>query len=668
MKKLITLIVVLMNICFLMANPVDTDMAEKVATNFMSISSTNKENVIKNTLKQKSEGIIVYYIVNFEEGGWVMVSAEDNTIPVLGYAFKGNIEVNTPKPPALETWIDNYVEQILHAKNVKTVSSDIEAQWKTLLNEQQLKNLTYNYTPGHNLLDVPGRGEVKWSQSVNNDGYCNPNYNKYCPEGSGSGCNCGRKPVGCGAVAMGQIMWYWKWPNSSSYNPYEWELMPDELTNSSEAWEEHEIAKLLFDCAESANMQYNCWGSWALINKIVDGLKNDFKYKGVDKVKRNNWDDYNDAAWENLIRAEIDAGRPVLFYGGTTHYFVCDGYHENLNDYFHFNFGWGYPDNDYNTSYHYLDNITPGNHNYNSNQQAIIGISPTCTQAPYNITDVSYSSVSSSAFKHEQARHNINLPSQGNNLTVEDGGKLIFTAGNGIDLKQGFTAEAGSHFTAKIDEVSYGESNINVPVWPDAFKPDGDGINDELCFDVYNADTWEFTAFDGNENVVFQNAGTISNNNVCVWDGTGASFGTYLCIVKFRNSCGEVKDTAYYVTVLGNKSLPLQDGDINNQNSFVPNDNKIKNADSINSFKNYDNPSIQIYPNPNEGIFTLTVENMQLPYNIKLVNTFGEIMLENKNMNVHKNKIELKYDVKPGVYFLQISNKNNRFIRKIIMY
>ncbi|MGC9332461.1 MAG: thiol protease/hemagglutinin PrtT [Bacteroidales bacterium] len=668
MKKLISLIVVLMNICFLMANPVDIKMAEKVATNFMSIRRPGKENVITETLKRKSEGIIVYYTVNFEEGGWVMVSAEDNTIPVLGFSFTGNIDVNTPKPPALEMWIDNYVDQIRYAKNVKTVSSDIKSKWEKLLNEQQLKNLIYNYTPGQNLLNIPDRGEVRWNQSENNDRECNPNYNKYCPEGSGSGCNCGRKPVGCGAVAMGQIMWYWKWPNTSSYNPYDWELMPSELKNSSEEWEEYEIAKLLFDCAESANMNYNCWGSWALINNLVDGFKDDFKYKGVEKIKRSNWTYGN--AWENVIRSEIDAGRPVLFYGGTKHYFVCDGYDEEDYDYFHFNWGWGW--SSYDECYCYLNDIsgeTSGGHqfDYTNNQQAIIGISPTCTQAPYNINDVDYSVVSSSHFKHEQARHNINLPSQGNNLTVEDGGKLIFTAGSGIDLKQGFTAEAGSHFTAKIEDVSYGESNIYVPVWSNYLSPNNDGINDELCFEVYNADTWEFHAFDGN-NVVFQDAGTITGNNVCLWDGTGASFGSYLCIVKFRNSCGEIRDTAYYVTVLGSKNLALQDDDTTNQNALVFKDNEIKNVGSIDSFRNYANASIQIYPNPNEGIFNLTIENISLPVNLKMVNTLGEIIFENKNMNVHKNKIELKEDVKPGVYFLQISNKNNKFIRKTIIY
>ncbi|MEA1875150.1 MAG: C10 family peptidase [Bacteroidota bacterium] len=666
MKKLITLVVVLMNICFLMANPVDIKMDEKVATNFMSIRRPVKDNVIKKTITHKSEGNIVYYTVNFEEGGWVMVSAEDNTIPVLGFSFTGNIDVNTPKPPALKMWIDNYVEQIRYSKNVKTISSDIKAQWEKLLNEHQLKNLIYNYIPGQNLLNIPDRGEVMWSQSKNNDGYCNPNYNKYCPEGSGSSCSCGKKPVGCGAVAMGQIMWYWKWPNTSSYNPYDWELMPSELENSSEEWEEHEIAKLLYDCAESADMHYNCWGSWALINNLVDGFKDAFKYKGVEKIKRNNWT--YDNAWENVIRAEIDAGRPVLFYGGTEHYFVCDGYDDEDYDYFHFNFGWGYPGNSYNLSYQYLDDLTPGTHNYNSNQQAIIGISPTCSQAPYNINDVDYSVVSSLQFKHEQARHNINLPSQGNNLTVEDGGKLILTAGNGIDLKQGFTAEAGSHFTAKIEDVSYGESNIYVPVWSNYLSPNNDGVNDELCFDVYYADTWEFHAFNRWGEVVFQNAGIITGNHVCVWDGTGASYGPYECIVKFRNSCGEEKYKVYDVTVLGSKNLALQDDDTTNQNALVFKDNEINNADSIDSFKNHANASIQIYPNPNEGIFNLTIENISLPVNLKMVNTLGKIIFENKNMNVHKNKIELKEDVKPGVYFLQISNKNNKFIRKLIIY
>jgi len=56
---------------------------------------------------------------------------------------------------------------------------------------------------------------------------------------------------------------------------------------------------------------------------------------------------YSDAEWEDMLIAELEAGRPML-YSGTSpsdggHAFVCDGY--DGNGYFHFNWGWkGYCD------------------------------------------------------------------------------------------------------------------------------------------------------------------------------------------------------------------------------------------------------------------------------------------------------------------------------------
>lgn len=329
------------------------------------------------------------------------------------------------------------------------------------------------YTPGDELLDIPGRGVNLWSQDENNDGDC-PGYSKFCPSNDADDDDCDdHKPAGCGAVSMGQIMWYWQWPLSSSYRTYNWGLMPSELDNTSSVPEIDEVAHLLRDCGLASEMDYSSlFGkdfSWATMNKIEDALKDKFNYKGVKKHVKNDWE-YG-SAWVDLLRSEIDNGRPVLYRGdkndvsGVKHYFVLDGYHSTDPD-FHFNFGWGYPSNNYNTSYHDIDNINPGggDHIYNKNQMAIVGISPTYTElAPddVDIYDVSYSSVT--GFKNEEAQQEISLPASGKELTIENGGGLILTVGNSITLKPGFHAKAGSKFMAQINPDFTEEMDINVP-------------------------------------------------------------------------------------------------------------------------------------------------------------------------------------------------------------
>ena len=82
-----------------------------------------------------------------------------------------------------------------------------------------------------------------------------------------------------------------------------------------------------------------------------------------------------------MLRAELDAGRPVMYTGRDPaggHSFVCDGY--DSHDYFHFNWGWG---GSYD-GYYALNALNPGaggvggnaTYTFNSSQTMLIGIEP----------------------------------------------------------------------------------------------------------------------------------------------------------------------------------------------------------------------------------------------------------------------------------------------------
>ena len=663
MKKINIIIVLLVYTLSVIADPVNIETAKKVAKNYMDDKIPNRTNTIKSLFNETYNGEIVYYVVNFEEGGWVMVSADDNTVPVLGFSFEGTALKNTAKPPAYEAWVNNYKEQVFNARSLKERSQEVKDKWDNLINPLKLKSLQYNYTPGTPLLDVPGRGEVQWGQTRNNDGGCSPSYNEFCPDRDCDDACHDRASAGCGAVALGQIMWYWQWPDNSSYRSYDWTLMPNVLLNSSSNAEGDEIAHLLRDIGDASNMHYWCAGAWATTDNLVDALKK-FKYKKAEKKVRSHFN-FGDV-WGDLLRAEVDAGRPVLYKGGNVvdlddlpdelgavHYFVLDGYSASDPDYFHFNFGW--PHKDCNLSYHYISDLTPdddGTDEYNKHQRAIIGISPTCSEAPYNINDVDYSTVTD--FKHEQARHNITLPANGESLTVEEGGKLILTAGNSIRLTSGMSAEPGSYFRADIRDLSFSQSGINVTFWPEGFTPNGDGFNDELCYEVHNANTWEFHAFNSSDQIIFQSTGTITEHTCCVWDGTNAcSPCNYRCIIRFRNSCGEMLGNEHMVNVFVGS----------NKKSVLTNKTKsIKNKDGITTLNE---PTINIYPNPTNGLFIIKLQNTQLPVNIEVQNIEG-IVLYNQQHNSHIVEIDL-VGYSKGIYLVKIISDDQCFHKKVIV-
>lgn len=71
---------------------------------------------------------------------------------------------------------------------------------------------------------------------------------------------------------------------------------------------------------------------------------------------------------------------------------------------------------------------------------------------------------------------------------------------------------------------------------------------------------------------------------------------------------------------------------------------------------------LKIYPNPNRGEFTLSVENQITDVEISVSNTIGEIIFKKQTDIFDTYKIHLT-NIQPGIYFVQISDsKNNKLI------
>ena len=61
------------------SRPVDIEKARTVAQNFMS-RTRGTSNTVSDVVIEQFEEQNSFYVINFREGGWVMVSAEDATI------------------------------------------------------------------------------------------------------------------------------------------------------------------------------------------------------------------------------------------------------------------------------------------------------------------------------------------------------------------------------------------------------------------------------------------------------------------------------------------------------------------------------------------------------------------------------------------------------------
>ena len=303
-----------------------------------------------------------FYIFNAADNdGYAIIAADDRISPVLGFSDQGNIDLDNI-PENMASWLGYYEYEINSLKN----NADI-------------------------VLDLPiSRSEVKPLLNDIWDQYAP--YNLLCPVYDGIQC-----PVGCGALAMAQIMYYHKWPVEivDSIPPYinefdsqlveglpattfKWDLMKpsyyiDETDKSAYA-----VAELLRYCGQAVEMEYTTDVSGTYEFLIPKALIEYFNYsRQAELVYKKDFSSYD---WDELIYNELASGRPIFYEGFRTsdfygHFFVCDGYKDG---YFHINWGGGgYFDGYFKLSL--LSMEEPGlnnQYNYGFLQNAIIGIEP----------------------------------------------------------------------------------------------------------------------------------------------------------------------------------------------------------------------------------------------------------------------------------------------------
>ena len=105
--KNIIIINVIISLFAILNASVDMQVARKVADNII-IERSNNNNFIKNVIIDIENEIDNFYIFNLEPTGFIIVSANENTIPILGYSFNKNIDYE----------VEEYKKNIINKTNV----------------------------------------------------------------------------------------------------------------------------------------------------------------------------------------------------------------------------------------------------------------------------------------------------------------------------------------------------------------------------------------------------------------------------------------------------------------------------------------------------------------------------------------------------------------------
>ena len=374
-----------------MANSIDADQARAAANKFLQSRSAkgkfNSPSGVRLVHTEKSNvSDNAYYVFNADGGGWVIIAGDDRAKVVLAYGDKGNIDMNK-LPGGMMGFLNNYKKQIETAQAFTGKIVPKKTYTRSTVVSPLLKS--------------------NWGQDEP--------MNRYCPMNGTE-----RTSVGCGPLAMAQIMYYWKYPESSKamsgyyvmsgcgpvpaldattfdynkilvdytiYNPETGGLSYVDYTDE----QANEVAKLCRYSGHACKAQYGDSEVTGTGSYPYDQLAA-FKFFGfnsgaqlIGKDPYSHCDNYPTKytydEWAALIYTELEAGRPIPYhdlYEG--HAWVLDGV--DAEGRFHMNWGFNGAFNGWfeinSLAFHPFGNATVWDFSQGSNggNEMIIGMYP----------------------------------------------------------------------------------------------------------------------------------------------------------------------------------------------------------------------------------------------------------------------------------------------------
>lgn len=401
------------------------------------------------------------YAVNMPDSGWAIVSNELRYPEIIGYSMNSYFDTDTTEQPeALRLLLEH------HMNMIDSLRDSPSTFYERVSNPSPLSHPAIDLNcEMDSFLLKRNNYENQWDQDGNNDWHpnCGKVYNKFCP--TFYNVSCGRTIVGCTAVAIAQIAWYWKWPDyavikdhidmagtpygTSRRHYYDWNNMPPSLTNTTPQYQVDMVAGLLRDCGYAAHMLYTGYGSAAGTVKLRNALEGTYHFH-THRIY--------EYAWTNITPAlitEIDKKRPTVCQAwksiSNAHTFVIDGYCSATNK-FHINFGWGGMQNAM---------WDLGFYGYNANRTFFTQLYPNCSAREDDVNGINVDSI-----KIDKA---ITLYSQNDvtigGLVVDSGGHLNISVGGTVTLSGNFKANLGSSVKLAADlncESAESSAPVNI--------------------------------------------------------------------------------------------------------------------------------------------------------------------------------------------------------------
>ncbi|MBP5687888.1 MAG: C10 family peptidase [Muribaculaceae bacterium] len=478
MKKLLSVLTVVMFALQLMAAPVDVStakskaeqyLANKVYTGKIMAPGATEAKLIKTEMGDKAAAP-VYYIFNTATT-FVIVSGDDRAEEILAYGDKPLLLERIPKN--MEAWLNTYKEQL---------------DWLLTHPEAKVSKPTTFRSGGLVNTVIGPLLTALWDQLAPYNDLCHFTY-------SGTNYTC---YTGCPATSASMVLYYWKYPvepvgplqgftgtlslgywNDVSFNyptlpqvTFDWDNMKDKYgtwydengATQNEPYTAEEgaaVATLMRYVGHAEHMMYGTAsaGGSGIYTSDAQNVADMFIEFGYDEsttqlVLKSS---YSETAWAQMLQEEMAEGRPVVYMavdpGAGGHAFNVDGYNSNTNKY-HINFGWSGDGNNWCVMNAFSDG---GGYTFNSDQQMVIGIQPPMGMIKANPSEVNFDGFAGETYTQivkVQARNlenDINITLTGDNVySISHTSLTAAEAAAGVNVEVTYAPTEAGNTSASI--------------------------------------------------------------------------------------------------------------------------------------------------------------------------------------------------------------------------
>jgi Peptidase C10 family/Spi protease inhibitor len=375
---------------------VPVDVATNIATNFFKVYYENVDNKpIDSQITADENGVPLFYLFNYKNGGFLIVSAEYGDMPILANDVKNVFPAKGETINAgLGMWMIDTRERIKGIRAGRVKPSEVaSAMWNDFKNGTF--KATFKYTSIDDIRRNGNKAESRDVRELPNSGsgtncgaysWNNSQVGPFMTTKWGQGCGyndltpimvynnyCSHAPTGCVATAMAQIV---KFSHPSNMN-YDFNNMLDNSGTPA-------TSKLMYDCGRAVFTSYGYKSS----NADTYNVENWLEFRGYSTDAA--FGDYD----ANTHLLNLSVGMPVLLGGytgescflwwcwgsGDGHEWVSDGYQMALHRCygakidFWMNWGWDSRANGF-----YYNPITVGlttNYNFSYRRDMVYNIHP----------------------------------------------------------------------------------------------------------------------------------------------------------------------------------------------------------------------------------------------------------------------------------------------------